>query len=76
MNRIVHIPTTVRNGGALVTKRPVYIQFVSLSLKKTKSATMNMFGNFLFFFKSFVKVQLSCVFTLNLFTTAENCMEK
>ena len=32
MNRIVHIPITVRNGGALVTKRLVYIQFVSLSL--------------------------------------------
>ena len=47
-----------------------------LPLKETKSATMNIFRNFLFPFKSFVKVELSYVFTINLFAIAENCMEK
>ena len=44
--------------------------------KETKSATMNIFEFFLFLFKSFVKVELSYVFTINLFTIAENCTEK
>ena len=29
-----------------------------------------------FLFKSFVKIELSYVFILNMFGTAENCMEK
>ena len=38
---------------------------------------MNIFRFlFNFLFKSFVKVELSYVFTLNLFTIAENCTEK
>ena len=38
---------------------------------------MNIFRMFVyFFFKSFVKVELSYVFTINLFTIAENCTEK
>ena len=45
------------------------------SLKEAKSATMNIFRIF-FLFKSFVKVELSYVFTINLFTIAENCTEK
>ena len=44
-------------------------------LKETKSATMNIFRFFYFLFKSFVKVDLSYVFTINLFTIAENCTE-
>ena len=44
--------------------------------KETKSATMNIFRFFYFVFKSFVKVELSYVFTINLFTIAENCKEK
>ena len=45
------------------------------SIKETKSATMNIF-RFFFLFKSFVEVELSYVFTINLFTIAENCTEK
>ena len=46
-------------------------------VKETKSATLNIFRNFLFsLFKSFIKVELSYVFTINLFTIAENCTEK
>ena len=44
-------------------------------LKETKSATMNIFQNKYFLFKSFVKVELSYVFTINLFSIAENCTE-
>ena len=38
--------------------------------EETKSATMNIFRFFYFLFKSFVKVELSYVFTINLFTIA------
>ena len=49
-------------------------------LKETRSATMNIFRIFFefffyFLFKSFVKLELSYVFTINLFTIAENCTE-
>ena len=47
---------------------------VQCSFKETKSATT--FEKKYFLFKSFVKVELSYVFTINLFTIAENCMEK
>ena len=43
-------------------------------IKETKSATMNIFR--IFFFRSFVKVGLSYVFTIDMFTIAENCTEK
>ena len=46
------------------------------NLKETKSATMNILRFFYFLFKSFVKVELSYVYTINLFTIAENCTEK
>ena len=45
------------------------------SIKKTKSATMNIFRNFYFLFKSFLKVELSYAFTINMFAIAENCTE-
>ena len=47
-----------------------------LCIKETKSATMNIFLKKIFLFKSFVKAELSYVFTINLFTIAENCMKK
>ena len=38
---------------------------------------MNIFREKKYFlFKSFVKVELSYVFTINMFSTTENCMEK
>ena len=47
------------------------------SNKETKSATMIILRkSFFFLFKLFVKAELSYVFTINLFTIAENCMEK
>ena len=44
--------------------------------KEAKSVTLNMFRKKSFLFKSFVKIKLSYVFTINMFSTAENCMEK
>ena len=46
------------------------------SFKETKSVSMNIFRKKKIIFKSFVKVELSYVFTINLFTIAENCTEK
>ena len=53
-----------------------FFAFFEDIFKETKSATMNFFSIFYFLFKSFVKVELSYVFTINLFTIAENCTEK
>ena len=44
------------------------------SLKAAYSVTMNIFRKFSFLFKSFVKVELSYVFTIKMFSTAENSM--
>ena len=45
-------------------------------IKAAYSVTMNIFRNFYFLFKTFVKVELSYVFTIKMFSTAENCTEK
>ena len=55
---------------------PVRYLSVQNSVKETKSATMNIFRNFYFVFKSFVKAELGYVFTMNLFIIAENCTGK
>ena len=47
-----------------------------IHFKAAYSATMNIFRKFYFLFKSFVKVEFSYVFTIKMFSTAENCMEK
>ena len=52
------------------------IQVMKLSVKETRSVTMNVFRKKYFLFISFVKIELSYVFTINMFSTAENCMEK
>ena len=54
----------------------VLILSCGLCFKENKSATMNIFRFFYFLFKSFVKVELSFVFTINMFTIAENYTEK
>ena len=45
-------------------------------IKETRSVAMSIFLKIFFSFKSFVKIELSYVFTINIFGTAENCMEK
>ena len=45
-------------------------------LKRLSLQLWTFFEIFYFLFKSFVKVELSYVFTINLFTIAENCTEK
>ena len=52
---------------------------VNAYLKETRSVTMNIFRKKSFLFKSFIKIELSYVFTINrheYFSTAENCIEK
>ena len=50
---------------------------VAYVLKEARSVTMNIFLKKKYFrFKSFAKIELSYVFIRNLFSTAENCMEK
>ena len=44
--------------------------------KETRSVTMKIFRKKYFLFKSFVKVELCYVFTINMFSTSENCKEK
>ena len=58
-------------GGLIVAGCKVFCKL----FKETKSATMNIF-RFFFVFESFVKVELSYVFTINLFTIAKNCTEQ
>ena len=53
-----------------------FIECKTPLLKETKSATTNIFRFFYFLFKLFVKVELSYVFTKNLFTIAKNYTEK
>ena len=47
-----------------------------LHLKETRSVTMNIFRKKYFLIKSFVKIELSYIFTINMVSTAENCKEK
>ena len=55
----------------------LYIKDSGESLKETRSVTMNIFRKKKsFVFKSIVKIELSYVFTINMFSTAESCMEK
>ena len=52
------------------------IFILSNNLKRLSLQLRIFFDFFYFVFKSFVKEDLSYVFTINLFTIAENCKEK
>ena len=58
----------------LTTIRAGFCQYTLKGL--ARSVTMNIFRKNSFTFISFVKIELSYVFTINLFSTAENCTEK
>ena len=63
------------------TSLPICIAFASRLnilwvLKRLSLQLWTFFEIFYFLFKSFVKVELSYVFTINLYTIAENCTEK
>ena len=51
------------------------IYYSKTSLKETRSVTMNIFRKKKILFKSFVKMEISYVCTINMFITVENCME-
>ena len=52
------------------------LERIYFDFKAAYSVTMNIFRKKKILFKSFVKVELSYVFTINMFSTAENCIEK
>ena len=54
----------------------VYNVCMRTYLKATRSVTMNIFRKNYFLFKSFVKIKLSYIFTINMVRTAENCKKK
>ena len=55
----------------------VYVYAVETTLKETRSVTMNIFSKKkCILFKSFVKIELSYIFTINMVSTAKNCKEK
>ena len=47
----------------------------NVRLKETRSVTMNVF-RFFFLFKSFVKIELSYDFTIDMFSAAKSSMEQ
>ena len=53
-----------------------YFSVIGNKIKAAYSETMDIFRKKNFLFKSFVKVELSYVFTMKMFSTAENCMER
>ena len=52
------------------------MQDVPFIFKETRSVTMKIFRNFFFLFKSFVNIELSYVFTINMFSTPESCIKQ
>ena len=48
---------------------------LTIFFKETRSVTLNIFEKKIRF-KSFVKIELNYVFTINMFIKVENCMEK
>ena len=64
----------------MVHRAPSDKTYLSLELlspfKRLSLQLLSFFEIFYFLFKSFVKVELSYVFTINLITIAENCTEK
>ena len=69
-------PLDIYSGQAQVYCIKPKEEFTSI-LKRLSLQLWTFFDYFFYyFFKSFVKVELSYVFTINLFTMAENCTEK
>ena len=70
-----------RGGGEVIAKlvhiTGSFLCILGYFLKETRSVTMNIFRKKKsFLLKSFVKIELSYLFTINMLSTAENCMEK
>ena len=63
------IRLSVSDGQKTVSSKDV-------SFKETRSVTMNIFQKKYFLFKSFAKIELSYVFTINMNSTVENSVEK
>ena len=68
--------TAMVMGGRSVHLTHFFLGKFEQAVKAAYSVTMNIFRKKYFLFKAFVKVELSNVFTIKMFSTAENCMEK
>ena len=73
---LFHALTFAGSRGSCLNTRPLGFLRDLASVKAAYSVTMNIFRKKNFLFKTFVKVELSYVFTIKMFSTAENCMEK
>ena len=74
---ILRVSCKVNVGLHLLCKRPeVFMIPLNSFLKETKSVTMNIFRKRTILFKSFVKIELSYVFTINMLSTTESCIEQ
>ena len=70
------VTTTVMKTGVWMAYLN-HVSFDDFCIKETWSVTMNIFRKKKYFLlKSLVKIELSYVFKINMFSTAENCMEK
>ena len=76
---MVHYPNFLKHSALCSTYRDTNVvdnHDYLPPLKRLSLQLWTFFGKIYFLFKSFVKVELSYVFTINLFTIAENCMKK
>ena len=74
-----YVPPISSGNKKIILKKISSRRFIGqlYTIKAAYSVTMNIFRKKKYFlFKSFVKVELSYVFTIKMFSTAENCMEK
>ena len=71
-----HPDMNIKVSAFTVSEKSSNIACHHSTLKAAYSVTMNIFRKNYFLLKSFVKVELSYVFTIKMFSTAENCMKK
>ena len=66
-----------RHENCKIAQVSYFVHFTQLYIfKEARSVTMNIFRKKYFLFKSFVKIELSYIFTVNMVSTAVNCKEK
>ena len=84
MNAVSPLGLSVQEGNGASALAPSVALFaafvvvgavVRLCIKETRSVTMNIFRK-KNIFKLFVKIELTYVFTINMFSTAKSCIEQ
>ena len=67
---------TIKTNYACISMFQISAIKMNVWFKETRSVAMNIFRKKYFLFKSFVKTELSYIFTINMVSTAEKCKEK